>query len=154
MAAWRDDQQRCIGCNPGGKGIIGGGVTGVEGDQNIEIGNRLIADVTDGKLEIRKSTFLGMAIVEVHEIGATLDAVDLRAFTEEGGDRESKVAFAASHIGDAQETICGEIRFGGEMGDEFSEFLNLTKLGRTVLSRLTVLIGDAQQIHGASAGIM
>ena len=82
LATGRDNQQWSLGGDPGRQRIIGRGVASMEGDQDIEIGNGLIANVADGKLKIGETAFPGVTVVQIDEVGATFDAEHLCAFAK------------------------------------------------------------------------
>jgi hypothetical protein len=110
LAAGRDDEEAGAGGDALGEGVVGGGVAGVEGDEDVEgifefrvlIFDCRRADLAGGEGEILEGGFLRDAVAEGDEFGAGFDAGDLGAVAEEGGDGEGEVAFAAAGVQDAE----------------------------------------------------
>ncbi len=100
LAAGRDNEQTGAGGETLGESVVGGGVAGVQGDENIHIDESDGGDVARDEAEVGQLAFLGESVAEIDQRGAGLDAGHIGAAAEVGGEREGEVAFAATHVGD------------------------------------------------------
>lgn len=131
MATGGDDDQGGPGFDPMMEGVIGGGIAGVECDEDIwGEGSGEVGDGSLGEVEVREADFESDAIGEIDEILADFDTDDFCldvTILEEGGGGESEVAFACAHIEDAECGRCTERGGFDEMPEDFDEALNLVK---------------------------
>ena len=97
-----------MGREPAGEGIVGRGVAGVEGDEQIAGSERRVGNGPGAEGEaVGEAVLGGDTIAQGDELGAGLDPGDVGAFAEEGGDGEGEVAFAGSRVDDAELNVGG-----------------------------------------------
>ncbi len=75
----------------------------MERDEDVEVVERGGGDVTGRKAQVRgESVVAGEVVAESDQLGTEFDAGDLGARAQMGGERESEVALARTHVGDAE----------------------------------------------------
>ena len=91
-----------------GEGVVGRGVAGVEGDEQIAGFKRRVGDRAGAEGEaVGEAVLGGDTIAQGDELGAGLDPGDVRALAEESRDGEGEVAFAGSRVDDAELSVGG-----------------------------------------------
>ena len=118
MATGRDQDQAGLLPNALAERVVGGGIAGVKGDEQID-GTRIgLGDGAHLELEALELEALGELVGVLDQVGACLDPGDVGfGQTELAGkevpDREGEVAASATHVDDTQGPLWGKGQEGG-----------------------------------------
>lgn len=103
VAAGGDDDDLRAGLDAFGQSFVGGGVAGMERDDDVGARAVVIGNTALHEVEAGEGVVLGDAVAEGDHVGAVLDAHHLRGAAHGGGEvvveGEGEVAFAAAHVG-------------------------------------------------------
>lgn len=104
LATRRNEEEAGSGRDTGGQGIVGGGVAGVQCDQDIQVADAGSGggDLAGGEGQIGQRVRPGFPVARLHERGTAFDSGDVGPITEQVRRGEGEVAFATAHVGDAE----------------------------------------------------
>ena len=131
MATGRDQDQAGLLPNALAERVVGGGIAGVKGDEQID-GTRIgLGDGAHLELEALELEALGELVGVLDQVGACLDPGDVGfGQTELAGkevpDREGEVAASATHVDDTHGTLWGKRGIAQEVADDFRVAKDLT----------------------------
>lgn len=156
VAARGDQEQPGAQRDAAEQGVVGGSVTGVQGDQGVQGGKNYLADGSGLEIEALGAECAGSGGVGFDQLGPGFDANDMGGDSESseqvpGGERE--IRLAAAHVGHGDGLAGGIAGVADEMGEHLDIAPDLVVLMGHRRAHLAGGIGNAEGVEpGLSFG--